>query len=61
MTKGRALEHPSAAPLAERLRPRTLAEVIGQQHLLAVGKPLAIAFASGQLHSMILWGISALI
>ncbi len=56
MTKGRALEHPSAAPLAERLRPRTLAEVIGQQHLLAVGKPLAIAFASGQLHSMILWG-----
>ena len=47
--------HPSA-PLAERLRPRTLAEVIGQTHLLAPGKPLATAFQSGQLHSMILWG-----
>jgi predicted ATPase with chaperone activity len=46
----------SAAPLAERLRPRTLAEVIGQAHLLGPGKPLAIAFQSGQLHSMILWG-----
>ena len=44
------------APLAERLRPRTLAEVIGQQHLLGPGKPLATAFASGRLHSMILWG-----
>ncbi len=47
--------HPTA-PLAERLRPRTLAEVIGQTHLLAPGKPLATAFQSGQLHSMILWG-----
>ena len=44
------------APLAERLRPRTLAEVIGQAHLLGPGKPLAMAFQSGQLHSMILWG-----
>ncbi len=44
------------APLAERLRPRTLAEVIGQRHLLAPGKPLAAAFQSGRLHSMILWG-----
>ncbi|MDH4059324.1 MAG: replication-associated recombination protein A [Aquincola sp.] len=44
------------APLAERLRPRTLAEVIGQRHLLAPGKPLAAAFDSGRLHSMILWG-----
>ena len=43
------------APLAERLRPRTLAEVIGQAHLLGPGKPLAMAFQSGQLHSMILW------
>ena len=42
--------------MAERLRPRTLAEVIGQTHLLAPGKPLATAFQSGQLHSMILWG-----
>ena len=45
-----------AAPLAERLRPRTIDEVIGQRHLLAPGKPLAVAFASGKLHSMILWG-----
>jgi len=44
------------APLAERLRPRTLAEVIGQRHLLAPGKPVASAFAAGRLHSMILWG-----
>ncbi|HEX6706727.1 MAG TPA: replication-associated recombination protein A [Albitalea sp.] len=44
------------APLAERLRPRTLDEVIGQQHLLGDGKPLRAAFESGRLHSMILWG-----
>ena len=44
------------APLAERLRPATLDEVIGQQHLLGPGKPLRVAFASGQPHSMILWG-----
>lgn len=47
---------PVDAPLAERLRPRTLAEVIGQQHLLGAGKPLRVAFESGRLHSMILWG-----
>ncbi|MED5619692.1 replication-associated recombination protein A [Ideonella sp. BN130291] len=44
------------APLAERLRPRTLDEVIGQQHLLGPGKPLRVAFQTGRLHSMILWG-----
>ena len=44
------------APLAEQLRPRTLVEVIGQQHLTGEGMPLAIAFASGKPHSMILWG-----
>ncbi len=43
-------------PLAERLRPRTLADVIGQQHLLGAGLPLRIAFESGQPHSCILWG-----
>ena len=43
-------------PLAERLRPKTLAEVIGQQHLLGEGLPLRIAFESGQPHSCILWG-----
>ena len=43
-------------PLAERLRPTTLGEVIGQQHLLGEGMPLRIAFESGQPHSCILWG-----
>jgi len=44
------------APLAERLRPRRVEDVVGQRHLLAEGKPLAVALASGKLHSMILWG-----
>jgi putative ATPase len=44
------------APLAERLRPRTLDDVIGQAHLLGPGKPLRVAFESGRPHSMILWG-----
>ena len=43
-------------PLAERLRPQTLSEVIGQQHLFGEGMPLRIAFESGQPHSCILWG-----
>ena len=46
----------SAVPLAERLRPSNLDQVIGQTHLLGVGKPLRVAFESGQPHSMILWG-----
>ncbi len=45
-----------AIPLAERLRPQSLGEVIGQQHLLGEGMPLRIAFESGQPHSCILWG-----
>ena len=49
------IENP-ATPLAERLRPKTLDQVIGQRHLLAPGKPLAVAFASHKPHSMILWG-----
>jgi putative ATPase len=44
------------APLAERLRPRTLDEVVGQRHLLGPGAPLRVAFESGKPHSMILWG-----
>lgn len=44
------------APLAERLRPKTLDEVVGQSHLLAANKPLRLAFQSGKLPSMILWG-----
>jgi putative ATPase len=46
----------AAAPLAEKLRPRSLDEVVGQQHLLGPGKPLRVAFESGKPHSMILWG-----
>lgn len=44
------------APLAERLRPKALDEVVGQSHLLGIGKPLRLAFQSGKLPSMILWG-----
>jgi len=44
------------APLAERLRPRTLGEVIGQQHLLGEGMALRLAFETGQPHSCIFWG-----
>ncbi len=47
---------PQHTPLAERLRPRTLATVIGQQHLLGEGMALRLAFESGQPHSCILWG-----
>ncbi|MBT8633710.1 replication-associated recombination protein A [Polynucleobacter paneuropaeus] len=43
-------------PLAEALRPQSIEDVIGQTHLLAAGKPLNLAFASGKPHSMILWG-----
>jgi putative ATPase len=45
-----------ALPLAERLRPTMLDEVIGQAHLLGPGKPLRVAFEAHRLHSMILWG-----
>lgn len=43
-------------PLAERLRPASLDEVVGQAHLLGLGKPLRVAFESGRPHSMIFWG-----
>ncbi len=46
----------SHQPLAERLRPHTLADVIGQQHVLGPGMPLRLAFESGRPHSCILWG-----
>lgn len=44
------------APLAERLRPQMLEQVVGQTHLLGAGKPLALAFQAGKPHSMIFWG-----
>lgn len=43
-------------PLAARLRPRGLADYVGQSHLVGPDKPLRRAVESGQLHSMILWG-----
>jgi|TARA_R110000787_G_scaffold154565_2_gene268290 putative ATPase len=49
--------HPQVGrPLADRMRPQSLDEYIGQQHLLAEGKPLRQAIATGQPHSMIFWG-----
>jgi putative ATPase len=45
-----------ATPLAERLRPKTIAQFVGQRHLLDPGKPLEVAFSSRKPHSMILWG-----
>lgn len=47
---------PQHIPLAERLRPKTLSEVVGQQHLLGDGMALRLAFESGQPHSCIFWG-----
>ncbi|MDY0413785.1 MAG: replication-associated recombination protein A [Pseudomonas sp.] len=47
---------PIAQPLAARLRANTLDEYVGQQHILALGKPLREALQQGALHSMIFWG-----
>jgi putative ATPase len=44
------------APLPERMRPKTLSEIVGQKHLIGEGKPLEQMFKSGNVHSMILWG-----
>src|SRR5438067_11229035 len=43
-------------PLAERMRPRALDELVGQSHLLGPGRPLRQAIESGAIHSLILWG-----
>ena len=50
------VEIPTSRPLADRMRPTDLEGYIGQQHLLAKGKPLRQAISIGQPHSMILWG-----
>src|SRR5216684_3998070 len=44
------------APLAERMRPKTVEEMVGQQHLLGEGRALWVALRAGKPHSMILWG-----
>ena len=51
-----AKNDPASVPLAERLRPRSLEEYVGQRHLLAAGKPLAHAIEADRLFSMIVWG-----
>lgn len=43
-------------PLAEKLRPQSIKDVVGQAHLLGEGRPLRLAFDSGKLHSFVLWG-----
>ena len=43
-------------PLADRLRPTSLDKVVGQDHILAQGKPLRTAIEGGKLHSMVFWG-----
>ncbi len=47
---------PPYEPLAARMRPRSLDEYIGQEHILGPGKPLRQSIAMGMLHSMIFWG-----
>ncbi len=54
--QAKAGKTPDNVPLAERLRPARIDEVIGQDHLLGPGKPLRLAFEAGKPHSMILWG-----
>ncbi len=54
--QARAFGSAEATPLAERLRPKSLDEVIGQSPLLGPGKPIRVAFESHRPHSMILWG-----
>src|SRR3546814_8784865 len=45
-----------ARPLAERMRPRTLDEVSGQEHLLGAGAPLRVLLEAGNVPSMVFWG-----
>src|ERR1700741_4321260 len=53
---GRTAVPPEHAPLAARMRPRTLDEVVGQEHVLAPGSALRTAIEEGRPHSMILYG-----
>lgn len=47
---------PVFVPLSERMRPRTLSQVVGQSHLLGEGGPLRLVLETGKVHSMVLWG-----
>lgn len=48
--------HEAFMPLAAKMRPRTLVDYVGQQHILAKGSPLALAIEQGHCHSLIFWG-----
>jgi len=50
------IDTPQHQPLADLLRPKTLAAVVGQQHLVASGKPLDLMIVNQSLHSMVFWG-----
>jgi putative ATPase len=54
--RGRTPVPPDEGPLAARMRPRTLDEVVGQEHLLAEGSALRLAIERGRPHSMVLYG-----
>ncbi|MGH8177289.1 MAG: AAA family ATPase, partial [Steroidobacter sp.] len=54
--KPRTEPPPDARPLADRLRPTTINEFVGQSHLFGPDKPLRRMLEGGHLHSMILWG-----
>ncbi len=56
MTESLPFDSPDYRPLADRLRPARVEEVVGQEHILGPDKPLRRAIESGQLHSMIFWG-----
>ena len=56
MSAGDLFAQEALRPLADRMRPRSLAEFVGQGHLLGPGKPIAASIAAGRLHSLILWG-----
>ncbi len=47
---------PDFRPLAARMRPATLEQYVGQQHLLGPGQPLRLALEAGKAHSMMFWG-----
>ena len=50
------MSHRAAQPLADRIRPQSLDEFVGQEHLVGPGKPLYLAMQNNELHSMIFWG-----
>jgi replication-associated recombination protein RarA len=53
---GYPADRASDGPLADRMRPRTLDEFVGQEHLLGEGKPLRRLIEAGKVHSMLFWG-----